>query len=222
MELGHTFLKLDKDWEMQELADLAKLYTQCYSLVYSLSGDRIESDDQRVVDWFHGVYAKYPWRGGYSAVNFYHSLYARIPSEQRPQIVEIRYASPGHIKLKEAALVAGLLACIVTAVTTSFDQVHESYNKIQTGMSERKLRKLEVELAELQLDRERLRFVQEAKQQLIDQMQIPQVMQDELIRRSSGNDLMQLKILMSFYRRVQPLAELELREMLEVETDGDD
>jgi hypothetical protein len=181
MELGETFLKLDNDWEMQELADLAKLYTQCYSLVYSLSGDRVESTDEQVVDWFHGVYAKLPWRGGYTAVNFYNSLYAKIPYEQRPQIVEIRYASPG----------------------------------------ERKLRRLEVELAELQLDQERLRFVRSAKQQLIDQMQIPQVMQEELIRRSSGNDLMQLKILMSFYRRVQPLAELELRDMLKVEPNSD-
>jgi hypothetical protein len=221
MELGETFLKLDNDWEMQELADLAKLYTQCYSLVYSLSGDRVESTDEQVVDWFHGVYAKLPWRGGYTAVNFYNSLYAKIPYEQRPQIVEIRYASPGHIKLKEAALVAALLAAIVTAVTTSFDQIHDSYNNIQTGMSERKLRRLEVELAELQLDQERLRFVRSAKQQLIDQMQIPQVMQEELIRRSSGNDLMQLKILMSFYRRVQPLAELELRDMLKVEPNSD-
>jgi hypothetical protein len=222
MELGNTFLKLDNDWEMQELADLAKLYTQCYSLVYSLSGDRIESADEQVVDWFHGVYAKLPWRGGYTAVNFYTSLYAKIPYEQRPQILEIRYASPGYIKLKEAALVAALLAGIVAAVTNSFDQIHNSYNKIQKGMSERKLRKLEVELNEIQLDKERLHFVQKAKQQLIDQMQIPQVMQEELIRRSSDNDLMQLKILMSFYRRVQPLANLELREMLKVESDSDD
>ncbi|MDK2776849.1 MAG: hypothetical protein KYX62_04235 [Pseudomonadota bacterium] len=204
---------------MQELADLAKLYTQCYSLVYSLSGMRVESEDERVIDWFHGVYAKYPWRGGYSAINFYHSLYAKIPYEQRPQIEEIQYASPGHIKLKEAALVAGLLAGIVTAVTTSFDKIHDSYNKIQNGMSERKLRKLEVELSELKLDQERLKFIQASRQSLIEQMKTPEVMQQELNRRTGGNELMQLKILMSFYRRVQPLSELELRGMLKVEQD---
>jgi hypothetical protein len=211
MDLGNTYLKLDHEWEMQELADLAKLYTQCYSLVYSLSGARVDSEDERVIDWFHGVYAKYPWRGGFSALNFYQSLYAKIPYEQRPQIEEIQYASPGHIKLKEAALVATLLATIVTAVTTSFDQIHDSYNSIQKGMSERKLRKLEVELTELELDRERRKFIQESRLRLIDQMAIPEVMQQELHRRSEGNELMQLKILMSFYRRVQPLSDLELR-----------
>lgn len=217
MELGNTYLRLDQDWEMQELADLAKLYTQCYSLVYSLSGIRIDSEDERAIDWFHGVYAKYPWRGGYSAINFYHSLYAKIPFEQRPRILEIQYASPGFIKLKEAALVAALLAGIVTAVTTSFDQIHDSYNQVQKGMSERKLRKLEIELTELQLDREKLKFIQESKKLLIEQMQIPVAMQQELIRRTGDNELMQLKILMSFYRRVQPLSELEHREMLKVE-----
>lgn len=217
MKLGNTYLKLDHDWEMQELADLARLYTQCYSLVYSLSGARVESDDERVIDWFHGVYAKYPWRGGFSALNFYRSLYAKIPYEQRPQIEEIQYASPGHIKLKEAALVAALLATIVTSVTTSFDQIHDSYKNIQKGMSERKLRNLEVEITELELDRERLKFIQESRQQLVDQMAIPEVMQEELHRRSDGNELTQLKILMSFYRRIQPLSELELREMLKVE-----
>jgi len=58
----------------------------------------------RVIDWFHGVYAKYPWRGGFSALNFYQSLYAKIPYEQRPQIEEIQYASPGHIKLKGSSI----------------------------------------------------------------------------------------------------------------------
>lgn len=217
MELGFTYLRLDDNWEMQELADLAKHYAQCYSLVYSLSGARVDSDDERVIDWFHGVYAKYPWRGGFSALNFYRALYAKIPYEQRPQIEEIQYASPGYIKLKEAALIATLLATIVTSVTTSFDQIHDSYNNIQKGMSERKLRKLEVELTELELDRERLEFIRESRRQLVEQMAIPEVMQEELHRRSDGNELMQLKILMSLYRRIQPLSELELREMLKVE-----
>lgn len=222
MELGNTYLRLDKEWEMQELADLAKLYTQCYSLVYSLSGMRVNSQDEKIIDWFHGIYAKYPWRGGYSVVNFYHSLYKKIPYEQRPQIVEIQYASPGHIKLKEAAAVAGLLAVIVTAVTTSFDQIYDSYNQIQRGMSEQKLRKLEVERSELQLGQERLKFIRESRQLLIEQMKIPETMQQELERRSGGNQLMQLKILVSFYRRVQPLSELELREMLKVESGKND
>ena len=217
MIIGDAYLKLDKEWDMQELASLSKLYIQCYSLVYSLSGFEIDSTDEKVIDWFQGTYVKYPWRGGFSTVNFYHSLYAKVPYAERPQIKEIQYASPGHIKLKEALLVAGMLAGIVVAVTSSIDDIHDTYNKIQKGLSERKLTKLEVQIKELELDSARLKFVQESKKELIDSMKIPEKMQSELRRRSEGNELMELKILMSFHRRVEPIAIMQSNGMLAVE-----
>lgn len=217
MEFGDAYLNIDKDWNMDELATLSKLYNQCYSLVYSLSGFEFESEDERAIDWFKGVYAKYPWRGGFSTVNFYHSLYLKLPYEARPSIEEIQYASPGHIKLKEALIAAGMLAGIVAAVTSSIDDIHETYNKIQHGMSQRKLTKLEVELKELELDKARLEFVKESKKELINKMKIPQKMQSELFRRSDGNELMELKILMSFHRRIEPLAIMQSTGMLKVE-----
>jgi hypothetical protein len=209
MRTGDAYLALDKDWEMQELASLSKLYTQCYSLVYSLSGFKIDSTDEVVIDWFQGAYAKYPWRGGFSTVNFYHALYKKLPYEARPQIKKIQYASPGYILLEEAILVAGMLATIVGSVTLSIDKIHDTYNKIQKGLSERKLTKLEVQLKDLELDSAKLDYVRKSKSELIELMAIPEEMQAELSRRSEGNDLMELKILMSFHRRIEPIAKLQ-------------
>ena len=217
MEVGYAYLMLDKDWDMEELSQLSRLYTQCYSLVYSLSGFKVESDDKKVIDWFQGTYSKYPWKGGYSALNFYNSLYAKIPGEQRPQIKEIQYASPGHIKLKEAVVTATILATIVTAVSTSINQVNDTYNQIHKGMSARKITKIEVEKAELELGKERLDYIKQCNKLLIESMDVPMIMQDELIRRCDDNDLMKLKILMSFYRRVQPIAEMQALKKLKVE-----
>lgn len=217
MKTGDVYLKLDKEWDMQELANLSKLYIQCYSLIYSLSGFEVDSDNERVIDWFAGIYGKYPWRGGYSTVNFYHNLYSRVPYEERPVISEIQYASPGYIKLKETLVVAAILAGIVASVTSSIDDIHDTYNKIQYGMSQRKLTKLDVSLKELQLEKARLEFVRESKKELIDKMKIPRSMQDELFRRCDGNELMELKILMSFHRRVEPLAIMQSDGMLTVE-----
>ena len=214
MNIGNVILKLDKEWDMEEMATLSKLYIQCYSLVFSLSDFALKTNDERAFDWFKGTYANYPWRGGFSAVNFYNSLYAKIPYEQRPIIIEIRYASPGHIKLKEAVLVAGMLAGIVAAITTSIDNVHDTYNKIQSGMSQRKLTKLEVNIKELQLKQEQMKFIRDSKKQLIEELEIPKLMQSELSRRSDENELMDLKILMSFYRRLEPLALLQGNEKL--------
>ncbi|AEJ01536.1 hypothetical protein Nit79A3_1722 [Nitrosomonas sp. Is79A3] len=217
MEIGFANLKLDKEWDMDDLAVLSKLYVQCYSFVYSLSGFEVQSKDERIIDWFQGAYAKYPWRGGFSTVNFYHELYAKIPLEQKPSIKEIQYASPGHIKLKEVLVVAGLLAGIVATVTNAIDDIHETYNTIQKGLSERRLTKLEVELKELELEEARLEYVKRSKKLLIEKMNIPESMQSELSRRSGGNNLMELKILMSFYRRIEPLAIMQDQGKLTVE-----
>ena len=217
MDIGDAFLRLDNEWDMEELATLSRLYIQCYSLVFSLSDFAVKTDNERTFDWFKGAYAKYPWRGGFSTINFYHTLYAKIPYEQRPVIQEIRYASPGHIKLKEAVLVAGMLAGIVAAITTSIDNAHDTYNKIQYGMSQRKLTKLDVDIKELQLKQEQIKFIKESKKQLIEELEVPKLMQSELSRRSEKNELMELKILMSFYRRLEPLALLQDGEKLFLE-----
>tara|TARA_R110001583_G_scaffold49511_1_gene155011 strand:- start:9 stop:692 length:684 start_codon:yes stop_codon:yes gene_type:complete len=221
MNVGEAYLKLDKDWDMQELASLSKLYTQCYSLVYSLSGFKTDSNDEKVIDWFEGVYAKYPWRGGFSTINFYSSLYTKLPYEARPQIKKIQYASPGYILLNEALVVAGTLAGIVAAITVSVDKINNTYNKIQKGLSERKLTKLEVSLKDLQLDSAKLEFVRNSKKDLIEGMNIPKEMQLELKRRSEENDLMELKILMSFYRRIEPIAKMQDEGMLNIEAPND-
>ncbi len=190
---------------MQDIAQLSKLYIQCYSLVHSLS-----NFDKR-------EYIKYPWKGGYSAVNFYNNLYYKIPREERPAIQEIQYASPGYIKLKEALVVAALLAGVVAAVTNSIDDIQDTYDKIQKGMSERKLMKIDVQIQYLQLKKAELEFIRESKKELIDKMQIPEIMQSELSVLSKENELTELKILMSFHRRVNPLAIMQAKEMLLVE-----
>lgn len=217
MESGKAYLRIDKKWNMEELAQLSKLYYQCYSLAYSLSPFQVDADDQKVVDWFKGVYAKFPWRGGYSAVNFYFTLFSKIPYDDRPNITRIEYASPGFIELQEAVVVASSLATIVAAIAVSIEKTHDVVHKIQMGISERKLARMEVALAELELNSAQLDFIRKSKEQLLEVMKITLEMRLELTRRCDGNELMELKILMSLYRRAEPLAEMQLEGKLKVE-----
>jgi hypothetical protein len=217
MESGKAYLRIDKRWNMEELAELSKLYYQCYSLMYSLSPFQVDSDDQRVVDWFKGIYSKFPWRGGFSTVNFYFSLFSKIPYEGRPNITRIQYASPGFIELQEAVVVASSVATIVAAIAVSFEKVHDLFHKIQIGISERKLARMKVALSELELDSAQLKFIRESKAQLLEAMNVSVEMKLELTRRCDGNELMELKILMSLYRRAEPLAKMQLEGKLKVE-----
>ena len=48
-------------------------------------------------------------------------------------------------------------------------------------------------------------------------MDIPEKMRTELQRRSENNELMELKILMSFHRRIEPIAIMQSQGMLNVQ-----
>ena len=54
-------------------------------------------DDEAVGDLerLHLAFLKYPWKGGYSAVNFYNDLYQALPPSAKPKVAGIRYNSHG-------------------------------------------------------------------------------------------------------------------------------
>lgn len=220
MDLGETYIKLDRDWDMHKLAKFARLYTQCYSLVYSLSSPNIDPSDEYFIGLSRETYKKYFWRNGYGAGRFYDTLYENIPHGRRPQIKEIKYASPGYIMLMDAVVVAGSLAIIVHALTKSLDRVHDSYHRIQTGISKRKLAKLEVARRELEL-KEQEWLIRNSIAELSEQMEIPVRMQEELQINSGYNELKVLRILMSFIRRADPIAQMQSRGEVKIEIPND-
>ncbi|MCK4621065.1 MAG: hypothetical protein KAT62_02495 [Desulfuromonadales bacterium] len=218
MELGVVDLDIQLDWAFDEFSHMSKMYIQCYSLIYSLSDIELPSAYEKYNDFFKAEYANYPWKGGYSVVNFYRSIFNKIPFEHRPEIVSINYNSPGKIKLKEIVEVAAALAAIVASVTISIDNIHDSYNKIQKGMSDRKLTKIELNIKELELKEKEMHFIEKSIEELTKAMDINEELKKALENKSGGNKLMQLKILMSLYRRIEPLAMMQDRGSLNLDT----
>lgn len=223
MQVDIIEIDIDLKWSLDDFSFMTKMYIQCYSLLYSLSNiDLPDAEYNKFQEYIKGEYAKYPWRGGYSAVNFYRSIYNKIPFEHRPEIYSINYASPGKIKLKEVAVVAALLATITVSVTKSIDNIHDTYNKIQKGMSERKLARIDIELKELELRQSEMQFVNDSFDALANELDLSQELLQELDRKTAGNKLMQLKILLSLYRRIEPLALMQAGGYLDLQaTDSD-
>lgn len=210
METSKVEIDIDGRWSLEDLSVMSKTYIQCYSLVYSLSDVELpRAEYERFREYLKGEYSRYPWRGGYSTVNFYKNIFNRLPYEHQPQIHSIRYSSPGSVILTEVATVAAVISGIVLSVAKSLDVAHDTYNKIKKGVSERKLSKIEVDKKQLELLEKEIKFIQSSLDELIYIMNVPPEMIEELEKRSGGNKLMQLKILLSFYRRVEPLALLQ-------------
>ncbi|QQG64547.1 hypothetical protein [Desulfobulbus oligotrophicus] len=213
-----TKLRLDGRWHLEELSDVTKDYIQMYGFIYSLLPN-LPAARREEVDY---IYGKFPWRGGYSTVNFFNQLFHKIPTKLRPEIQRIRYASPGFIELQELLVVAVGIAAIVKAVCSSINMAHETYRNIQKGCAERKLTKIDISNKELELTQCQLAFceTQSEKLQNIFKLSAEQIAALDL--KTQSNPAMKLKILLSVYRRVEPLAKQQANGKLKVTAEKSD
>jgi hypothetical protein len=195
-------ISIDGDWTLKDLYQFPHTYYQVYSFVYSLRMQPSDIDEERREITF----AALPWRGGYSAVNFYNYLETNIPPKDRPALVSMRYGSAGWIELSAVVGVALAIRLFVTNFVRAASQLHSLYNEIYRGLQERKLLRIEVKRRGLALEHEELKFVQDSARTLSQLMGFQNVDQ---INQLTGNPLSTLKIILSFYRRIRTLADYE-------------
>jgi hypothetical protein len=87
------FLGLNGDLYIDDISIIPKIYQQLYSFHYGL--EHLERQAVReTVDRLGGR-----WTGGLSSVNLFTGLNTVTPSIHRAKVVEMRFASPGHIRL---------------------------------------------------------------------------------------------------------------------------
>src|SRR5262245_13161131 len=141
---GTTRLQLDGDWGLYDFADFGRGYSQAYSLLYVLMFVDDEGDGR-----LEHAFTAYPWRGGYSAVNFYQSVQYRVPRRERPRVQAIRYESPGWMDLTRATAAATAVRQGVKALVNSLDEANRVYNQIYKDMQDRKLTRINIKRQEL-------------------------------------------------------------------------
>lgn len=207
-----TRIALDGRWNLEQLSDVTREYIQLYGFAYSLVPDLSSS---RVNEIDH-IYGKFPWRGGFSTVNFFAQLFHKIPMNLRPEVQKIQYASPGYIELTEILAVAATVAAIVKAVCFSINSANETYRNIQKASAIHELSKVNLAQAQLKLTQAQIDFCSDSSEKLSKVLGITDA-QDELIdAKVQGNKVMKMKILLSVFRRAYPLAEKQAAEMLKI------
>ncbi len=202
MSIDRYRIPLDGRWELVDLYEFPHTYTQIYSVLYvleeKLSAPRVDRRDY--------VFSKYPWRGGYSTVNWFAGLYHTIPKEDRPRVIEIKYASPGWLDLGLYVTIAISIRQMLIAFSEAGRHLNDTYRQIQDGIHERKLNELKLRKQELELDSERVRFVAKSCDELAKLMGFKHVKE---MHRLTGNPLTTLKMLAALYRRLRTLEEFE-------------
>lgn len=217
MDVENIKLHIDGRWELTDLNVLTRVYIQVYGLLYSLdvADDYIEEEIQY-------IYGKYPWRGGYSVVNFYQNLFAKMPREYRPQIKSIQYASPGFIELSQLVEVAKDISLIVGYVSAALLAGNKTYSAIQKGIWERKLSKFDLRSEELKQLKQERNFIHKSVNDIAKVMGVRKETLARLYFRTENNELTVLKILSSLYRRAKDLAKLQNKQKLNLKRGIDD
>jgi len=193
-------IEIGEQWSLEDLYVFARTYEQVYFLAYSLLPDLPHDVSERVTL----AYAAFPWRGGYSAVDFYDRLKYAIPRQEWPNLGAISYGSPGFLELLLVRAVASVVSGLVKDIAGSLREMNATYNEIVSDLRKRKLLRLDVRNKEIELSRAELHLVEEQAEVAARFLGFEG--HEELTGRT-GNPYITLKILLSFYRRLRTLAE---------------
>lgn len=117
-------LGLDGDMYIDDIAAIPKIYQQLYSFHYGLEHlyrPAVRATLDRLAN---------NWTGGFSAVHLFTGLNHVTPSIHRAQVTEMRYNSPGHIKLDLLPKLANRIEVSAMQVKddTSFHALEEFYS----------------------------------------------------------------------------------------------
>lgn len=204
-------LKLDGDWYLEELVGLPRIYSQLYSFIYTVKNiakESVESNAEK-------IFSNYPWRGGFSTVNFFNDLSKVIPSFHEPKVDSIQYASPGQIRLELLRPVSYSLETVINASFENREELQKHYNKVATYIRDNELSQVEGNNSKLKLDNDIDNVLFESIVRFVTLMSLKPY-QDDIIRLA-GNNLVAIKIIMSIFRRNKKLFDFMGRGMLKFE-----
>lgn len=202
-------LKLDGDWYLEELVGIPKIYSQLYSFVYTLKNLGRDS----VTDNAARIFSNYPWKGGFSTVNFYRDLGAVIPSFHEPKVDSIQYASPGQIRLELLTNVSDTLE-VIAKTSFKYREELKKHNKEVAGFIRKKeLTKVDGNDANSVLTNNERGYLRNGISNFTRLMNLSQY--ENNIIELAGNELVAIKIIMSVYRRTKKIFDFMERDMLD-------
>lgn len=200
MDSGIYRIEMDGRWNLKDLYEFPHAYLQVYAFAYAFDTDLPTQDEDRI----NYALESYPWGGGYSIVNIYSVLQSQVGPRFKPEIKEIRYASPGWIDLllhlHPAIKIAGAVATIATSAAATV----KAYAAIQDCLYKISARSKRARIESIQLTRQEISELQALNQELAQAMGFNGI--TELEGRTKSVHVT-AKLLSAQYRRLKKLAE---------------
>lgn len=207
-QFGAFQVSIAGEWSLHEFYQYSNTFEQLYNLAAHL--DRLESGQAGTEVWEvegeERALGAFPWRGGYSAYNFYRRIRTLTPKRYQPRVLTIDYHSPGLMELAVYLPAALAVSWMVTAFLKNARQLMELVRDTYRMLHEWKLMDIEAQHKQLELTEEQLRFLRRRSELFERELRIPH---GEVIDSFTPNQLARLKVILSIFRRVKALANFE-------------
>jgi len=197
---GPYTINIGAAWSLNDLYEFPHVFEQ----VYAFNCAFLLAEEARDPEKITHTFSSYPWRGGYSAVNFYRVLRSQVPLRLRPSVKSIQYASPGWIGLSLFVPSALLISTVIDRLTKSAGGLNNLYTDIHKGLTERKLMQIDLKHKELDLAQHQIDFSISSSELFARQLGFENLSE---LNKLTGNPISTLKILLSYYRRIRTLSE---------------
>lgn len=194
-------LGLNGELYLEDLEGIPKLYQQLYSFHYGM-----EHMDRPAVK--HTVQKTMEsWRGGIGAVNLFSGLRSVTPSIHRARLKELRYNSPGVIRLNLLPLMAEKIQTAMDAIVVenAFNAIEVLYKRIYDYFRDHKITGFDDEKSSVQLD---LNDVQKKDlRYFVDEYfkHLGWELYRERFSAVGMSEISQLRMLLAYYRRLRNL-----------------
>lgn len=198
-------LLLDGTWTLSDLSIFPEVYSKVYAFMLSIlssTGALVNVIPQTIIP---RSYRSYPWRGGFSAVYFFNDLIKTLPKSYRPKVIFIQYASPGAMGLELIEPVAAKIRDTITAFVDNNVELKRLYKDVYKFLSESELL-TETRAQDLPGDENLRKKLLDYALNLANLLSISSDGFYAIYDNAGKNELMTLKIILSYYRRVLKLA----------------
>jgi len=195
-------IQIDREWSLDDFHGLPQTYSQVYSFIYNL---QVNKDGRPISQKEKEAFSHYPWRGGFSAVNFYKDLQSLIPTQYKPRVTRLQYASPGFIELELFTPISASIRESIHAYLSSAGELDEMYKLIMKFQKEHSFSRNKIE--ENQIIPEIMEIIVQLTGDFASLLKYEYI---EATNRLTSNRLLTLRIVLSYFRRVKILAEYQI------------
>lgn len=195
-----SVVHIDGRWDIDDLNRFSNLVQDAYAFVYALNKKGNQATWYSIADKFH----RYPWRGGFSSVNFFSEIYKSIPTKDRAKISRIQYASPGTIEFAMNSDVSTSIHNFVSNINSQKSSSREAYTSSRKYLRDKKW---------LGRAKDDLELSSQDNEELLDHVSKLAIAfaldkhKDDIIDLANKDPLAAVKILLAYFRRLEGLAD---------------